>query len=107
MTKAEGFGVPNQLGNIGMFEWLASLETDPDNAKRSDVVHPLFYVGYGWVRDGVVVLVAVMAIQVALLRYVKVRDPRFAVENPKDLLETDHSSLIAVADAASSIQAWA
>jgi len=41
-------------------------------------------------RDRVVVLVAVMAIQIALFRYVNVRDPRFAVENPKDLLETDH-----------------
>jgi hypothetical protein len=42
-----------------------------------------------------------------LLRYVEVRDPRFAVENPKDLLDTDHLSLIAVVGAASSIQAWA
>ena len=38
----------------------------------------------------VVVLVAVMAIQVALLRDIEVRDPRLAVENPNDLLETDH-----------------
>src|SRR6187551_2283908 len=90
-----------------MFEWLAPLETDPDNAKRSDVVHPLLQVGHCRMRDRVVVLVAVMAIQVALFRHVKVRDPRLAVENPKDLLETDHSSLIAVGDVASSDQASA
>ena len=90
-----------------MLKGFAPLKTDPDNAERSDVVHPLLEVGHCRMRDRVVVLVAIMAIQVALLRHVKVRDPRFAVENPKDLLETDHSSLIAVGDAASSDQASA
>ena len=43
-----------------------------------------------------------MAIEIALLGHVEMRDPGLAVENPPDLLQTDHWSLIAVRDATSS-----
>ena len=75
-----------------MLERFAPLKTDPaHDAELPDVVHPLLQIGHGRMRNRVVVLVAIMAIQVALFRHVKVRDPRFAVENPKDLLEIEHS----------------
>jgi hypothetical protein len=42
-------------------------------------------------RNRVVELVAIVAIQVALFGHVQVRSPRFGVKNATDLLEIEHS----------------
>ena len=89
-VKPERFRITDQLDNVGMLERFASLETDAGDTEVPDVVHPFLEVGHGRVRDRVVVLVAVMAIEIALLGHIEMRNPRLAVENPKDLLETDH-----------------
>ena len=90
-AKTEGFCVTDQLYNIRMLERFAPLKTDTEHAELPDVVNPLLEIGHCRMRDRVVELVAIMAIQVALLGHIEVRNPRLGVENPKNLLEIDHS----------------
>ena len=61
------------------------------DAELPNVVHPLLEIGHGRMRNRVVELVAIMAIQVALFGHVQVRSPRFGVKNAKDLVEIEHS----------------
>ncbi len=51
-------------------------------------------------RNRVIELVAIVAIQVALLGYIQMRSPWLVVEDSKDLLETDHWFLIVVTETA-------
>src|SRR5262245_5756937 len=90
-----------------MLERFAALEADADDAKSTDMVHPFLEVGGGRMWDRIVVLVAVMAIEVALLRHIEVCDPGLAVENPKGVLQRAHCSSIAFLNTASSNQASA
>ena len=62
-------------------------------AERSALAVLLKLLGEGRMRERVVILVAVVAIEVALLRHVQVRGPRFRVENPDSLLEVLEHSL--------------
>ena len=84
-AKTERFCVTNELDNVGMLERFAPLKADADDSEAPDMVHPFLEVGRGGMWDRVVVLVAVMAIQVALLGHIEVRDPWLAVEHSKDL----------------------
>src|SRR5205823_12577398 len=90
-AKAEGFCVTHYLHNIRMLERFAPLQTEARDAELPNVVHPLLQIGHGRMRNRVVELVAIMAIQVALFGHVQVRSPRFGVKHAKGLLEIEHS----------------
>jgi len=92
LAKAEGFCVTDHLHNIRMLERFAPLQTETGDAQLPDVVHPFLEIGQGRMRKRVVVLVAVVAIQVALLCHIELRNPRLGIENPDGLREIlEHS----------------
>ncbi len=71
----------HDLDNVGMLERLTALQTEPRHTELADFVYPLFYIGQRRMRDGVIVLVAVSAIEVALVGDVEMRDPGFSIES--------------------------
>ena len=90
-AKTEGFCVTHYLHNVRMLQRFAPLQTEAHDAELPNVVHPLLEIGQGRMRNRVVELVAIMAIQVALFCHVQVRSPRFGVKNATDLPEIEHS----------------
>src|SRR5436305_13649938 len=74
-----------------MLERFAPLQTEAHDAELPNVVHPLLEISQGRMRNRVVELDAIMAIQVALFGNVQVRRPRFGVKIAMDLLEIEHS----------------
>src|SRR5437773_10446845 len=74
-----------------MLERFAPLQTKAHDVQLPNVVHLPLEVGQGGMRNRVVELVAIMAIQVALFGHVQVRSPRIGVKNATDLPQIEHS----------------
>jgi hypothetical protein len=70
-----------------MLERFAPLQTEAHDAELPNVIHPFLEIGQGRMRNRVVELVAIMAIQIALFGHVQVRSPRFGVKNARGLPE--------------------
>jgi hypothetical protein len=90
-AKTDGFCVTHHLHNVRMLERFAPLQTEAHDVELPHMVHPLLEISQGRMRNRVVELVAIVAIQVALFGHVQVRSPRFGVKNATDLLEIEHS----------------
>jgi hypothetical protein len=66
------------------------LQAEPGDAQFPDFVHPPFEISCRGVRDRVVVLIAIVAIEVALFRDVEMGDPGLVIEHPRDRLDGKH-----------------
>ena len=101
--KPSDFRVTDHLDDVRMLERFAPLQAEARDAELAHVVHPLLEIGEGGMRERVIVLVAVMAIEVALFRHIKMGGPWLGIENPDGLLEVlEHLCVIAAAGAKSS-----
>jgi hypothetical protein len=67
-----------------MLEWFAALETEPGDAEIADFGHPPLQIGDRGMRNRVIELVAIMAIEVALLGHIEMCGPRLGVEDTSD-----------------------